>query len=102
MSILREQQEFIDEKVVAFHDHKDNCFQLWIQIWSIDGCTNYTQMLSSEHMIEFTCKWGNSYKFLQQGWEKLNLIISIYYFRGTKHGGKRHGHAVKSMLIQLA
>jgi hypothetical protein len=102
ISILRERREFTDEKIVAFQNHIDSWFQLWNQLWSIEGCTNYTHMLSSGHMMEFMYKWRNLYRFSQQGWEKFNHIVTTYYFRRTNHGGKRHGHAAKSKLIPLA
>lgn len=59
----------------------DKWFQLFNQLWSIEGCTNYMHMLSSGHMTEFMHKQRNLYRFSQQGWEKFNYIIfSTYYF----------------------
>jgi hypothetical protein len=34
----------------------DKWFQLFNQLWSIEGCTNYMHMLSSGHMTEFMHK----------------------------------------------
>ncbi len=101
ISILREKREFTDDKIKEFQRHIDKWFRLWNKLWSYEGCTNYTHMLSSGHMFEFMYKWRNLYRFSQQGWEKFNHIFSTYYFRRTNHGGKRHADAVKSKLVPI-
>lgn len=101
ISILREKREFTDDKIKEFQRHIDKWFRLWNKLWSYEGCTNYTHMLSSGHMFEFMYKWRNLYRFSQQGWKKFNHISSIFYFRRTNHGGKRHADAVKSKLVPI-
>ncbi len=101
MVILREKKEFTDEKIKEFQRLINCWFQLWNELWSVEGCTNYTHMLSSGHMAEFMFKWRNLYRFSQQGWEKFNHVFSTFYFRRTNHGGKRYVSAVKSKLIPI-
>jgi len=101
MGILREKREFIDKKIKEFQFLIDSWFQNWNLLWSIEGCTNFTHLLSSGHMTEFMYKWRNLYRFSQQGWEKFNHIFSTFYFRRTNHGGKRYDHSRKSKLVPV-
>jgi len=49
-------QEFTDEKIVEFQNYVDLWFQDWIALWGVEGCTNYTHLLSSGHMAEYMYK----------------------------------------------
>jgi hypothetical protein len=49
--------------------------------------TNYIHILGSGHLPYFAKKYGNLYRFSQQGWEALNQMIKHYYFNNTNHGG---------------
>jgi hypothetical protein len=57
ISILRQQQEFTDEKIVQFQNYVDLWFQDWIALQGVEGCTSYTHLLSSGHMAEYMYKW---------------------------------------------
>jgi len=100
--ILQEKKEFTDEKVKDFQRLINFWFQLWNELWSIEGCTNYAHMLSSGHIAEFMFKWRNLYRFSQQGWETFNHVFSTFYFRRINHGGKRYVQSVKSKLLPIA
>ena len=39
------------------------------------------------HLTYFFEKYGNLYKFNQQGWEALNQLLHQFYFNNTSHGG---------------
>jgi hypothetical protein len=88
--------------VKQFPEHIDLWYQVWMELHGLDGCTNYTHMLSSGHMAEFMFKWRNLYRFSQQGWENFNHVFTTVYFRRTNHGGRRHAHAMKSKLVGIA
>jgi hypothetical protein len=82
-----------DDDVQKFQEHIDLWYQVWIELHGIEGCTNYTHMLSSGHMAEYMFEWHNLYRFSQQGWENFNHVFSTVYFRRTNHGGRRHAGA---------
>jgi hypothetical protein len=86
MAILREKRKFTDEKIIAFQSRIDSWFQNWNELWSIEGCTNYTHMLSSGHMTEFMYKWRNLYRFSQQKIQShiFHLLLSKNQSRGKK------------------
>ena len=49
-------------------------------------------------------RWGNLTKYSQQGWEALNALIKLFFFRQTSKGGYRSGNDVwdKSKLLPIA
>lgn len=102
LTILRQREEYTDEQIVLYQRYVDAWFRNWIALWSKEGCTNYTHLLSSAHMAEYMHKWRNLYRFSQQGWEKFNHVFTTYYFRRTNHGGRRHADAIKSKLMGVA
>jgi hypothetical protein len=40
-----------------------------------DGCSNYTHLIASRHIVFFLHEWANLYKYSQQGWEAYNSLI---------------------------
>jgi hypothetical protein len=101
MEILRQREEFTDDKVKQYQEHIDQWYQTWLKLYGWEGCTNYTHMLSSAHIAEYMFKWKNMYRFSQQGWENFNHVFSTFYFQRTNHGGRRHGGAAKSKLLGI-
>jgi hypothetical protein len=99
MVILCQKREFVDEEIVMFQTHIDLWFQAWNELWGSEGCTNYTHMLSSGHMVEYMFKWRNMYRFSQQGWEKFNHVFTTVYFRRANHGGKKHADFTNCSLV---
>ena len=62
-------------------------FQVWVQLHSQTGCTNYIHMLSSGHIAEYMFRWRNLHRFSQQGWEHFNSLLKVFFFHQTQHGG---------------
>ncbi len=83
MVIVRQQNEYSDDDIIRYQNHVDCWFQVWNELHSNSGCTNYTHMLSSGHLAEYMFKWRNLYRFSQQGFEKFNHVFSTFYFRRT-------------------
>jgi hypothetical protein len=88
IQIDRQKDEFTDEDIIQYLNLIDSWFQVWVQLHSDAGCTNYTHLLSSGHFAEYMFKWRNLYRFSQQGFEKFNHVFSTFYFRRTNHGGR--------------
>jgi hypothetical protein len=101
MQIVRQKEEFTDDDIINYQNLVDNWFQVWVQLHSDAGCTNYIHLLSSGHLAKEMFKWRNLYRFSQQGFEKINHVFSTFYFRRTNHGGRRHRVAQKSKLLAI-
>ena len=54
-------------------------------------------------MLQYMRHWGNLTKYFQQGWEALNALIKLFFFRRTNKGGGNSGNdkAKKSKLIPI-
>ena len=80
---------YTHEELSSYQNHADIFFQLWVQLHGRDGVTNYIHMIGSGHVLEYMKRWGNLTKYSQQGWEALNALIKLFFFRRTNKGGSR-------------
>ena len=87
INILRKDTNATEEEIGMFQNHIDIWFRDWVQVYGKEGCTNYTHMLSSSHVMRYMQEWKSLHRFSQQGWEALNALIKSYFFRRTNRGG---------------
>ncbi|KAI2511868.1 hypothetical protein MHU86_2600 [Fragilaria crotonensis] len=102
MIILRKNTDATEDEIRTFQDHIDAWFQDWVKVYGKEGCTNYTHMLSSAHVMRYMQEWKCLHRFSQQGWEALNALIKAYFFRRTNRGGLARNTARKSKLLGIA
>jgi hypothetical protein len=100
--ILRKNTDATEEEIATFQDHIDAWFQDWVKVFGKEGCTNYTHMLSSSHVMRYMQEWKCLHRFSQQGWEALNALIKSYFFRRTNRGGLSKNSTKKSKLLGIA
>jgi hypothetical protein len=100
--ILRNDHDCTDEEILSFQAHIDAWFQDWVKVYGKEGCTNYTHMLSSSHVMRYMQEWRCLHRYSQQGWEALNALIKSYFFRRTNRGGLSKNAAKKSKLLAIA
>jgi hypothetical protein len=97
---LRSRDDFDDAAVFSFQKDMDEFFQLWVEPWELEGCTNYIHMMSSGHLSACLQKWKNLCRHSQQGWEAFNSLLNTFYFRRTQRGGNS-GKGRKSRLLPV-
>ena len=100
--ILRKNTDYTNEEIFAFQEHVDAWFCKWVQVYGKEGCTNYTHMLSSSHIMRYMQEWRCLHRYSQQGWEALNALLKAYFFRRTNRGGLAKNSARKSKLLGIA
>jgi hypothetical protein len=91
MSLITLHRNIKDEEKEHFQDLFDDFFQAWIELFSVDGISNYIHMLGSGHMLYFIKKYNCLYLYSQQGWEALNNRIQGYIHQNSGRGGKNTG-----------
>ena len=105
MEILRKKDgDYSKEELDKYDYHAQEFYQLWIKLHGRQGVTNYIHMIGSGHMLEYMRKWGNLHKYSQQGWEALNALIKLFFFRRSNKGGKNSGGTIthlKSKLVPI-
>jgi hypothetical protein len=102
MELLRQKHDFSDDAIMEFQTFVDMFYQSWVELHGKAGVTNYVHMLSSGHISEYLRHWRNLYQHSQQGWESLNSMVKVFFFRRTQRGGKGRGNGRKSKLLPLA
>ena len=100
--ILRKSTDATEEEIATFQDHIDAWFRDWVKVYGKEGCTNYTHMLSSSHVMRYMQEWKCLHRFSQQGWEALNALIKAYFFRWTNRGGLSKNSSQKGKLLGIA
>jgi hypothetical protein len=100
--ILRKNTDYTDAEISLFQEHIDAWFCDWINVYGKEGCTNYTHMLSSSHIMRYMQEWRCLHRYSQQGWEALNALVKSYFFRRTNRGGLAKNSTRKSKLLGIA
>jgi hypothetical protein len=99
---LCSREAFDADAVSAFQKDIDDFFQLWVELWGLEGCTNYIHIMSSGYLSTYLSKWKNIYRHSQQGWGAFNSLLKTFYFRRTQHGGACDaGRGKKSQLLPI-
>jgi len=80
-----------DEDIEMFQVHADNFFENSIELFGIEGVTNYINLLGSGHMQYFLKKYGCLYLYSQQGWEAMMGKVQAFMHWNTQRGGKVSG-----------
>ena len=102
MIIMRKSTgDYTDEDLEKFQNHVLEFFQGWVNLYGRLGVTNYTHMIGVGHMLGYMRKYKNLNKYSQQGWEALNALIRLFFFRRTNKGGKNSGGEMTSLKSKL-
>lgn len=100
--LLRKNTDATEAEIRTFQAHIDAWFCDWVKVYGKEGCTNYTHMLSSSHVMRYMQEWKCLHRFSQQGWEAVNALIKSYFFRRTNRGGLARNSVKKSKLLGIA
>jgi hypothetical protein len=91
MSLITLHRNLSDEEKEHFQDLLDEFFNSWIELFGVDGISNYIHMLGSGHVLYFIKKYNCLYLYSQQGWEALNNRIRAYIQQNSGRDGKNTG-----------
>jgi hypothetical protein len=103
IKIAFQHEDFSDEEVEIFQDHIDKWFYEYIELVGLPEVTNYMHLLGASHLYHYIKKWGNLYRYQQQGWEMKNGMISAFVHRRTRQGGAggKYGDAHTSRIVPV-
>ncbi len=76
-------EDFSNEDIEVFQDLVDEWYYLYIELLGLPGVTNYIHLLGAGHLYFYLKKWGNLYRYQQQGWEMKNGVIASFINRRT-------------------
>jgi hypothetical protein len=67
---------------------------LYVELLGLSGVTNYMHLLDAGHLYHYLKKWGNLYRYQQQGWEMKNGKLAALSRRTRKgSAGGKYGPA---------
>ena len=103
LKIAFQHEDFTDNEVEDFQDLVDEWFYHYVELLGLPGVTNYIHLLGAGHLYEYLKRWGNLYRYQQQGWEMKNGIIASFINRRTRRGGAggKYGPAHTSRIIPV-
>jgi hypothetical protein len=103
MKVAFQHEDFSEEDVEDFQDIVDEWFYLYVELVGLPGITNYMHLIGAGQLYHYLRKWGNLYRYQQQGWEKKNGVIASFVNRRTRRGGAggRHGQAHTSRVMPV-
>jgi hypothetical protein len=81
-SLIEQHQDFSN-----LHRASNIFMDQWIKMCGTKQMTNYVHIIDSGHLTYFAKRYGNLYRYFQQGWEALNQLLKHYYFNNTNHSG---------------
>jgi hypothetical protein len=87
MSIAWKHEELHNEEILEFQCNADIFFCKWVDLEGYNGMMNYIHLMGSGHLSEYMFHYQNLYWHSQQGWEKFNALLKMFYFRRTQCGG---------------
>ena len=76
-------------------------YQSWIKLYGRHGVTNYIHMIGVRYFRGYMRKYRNLNKYSQQGWEALNALIKLFFFRRTNKGGNNSGGGLTNLKSKL-
>jgi hypothetical protein len=85
--LIEQHNDFSDNDLLQLHFMSNAFMCQWVDLYGLTHMTNYIHILGSGHLPYFAKKYGNLYRFSQQGWEAVNQLLKHYYFNNTNHGG---------------
>jgi hypothetical protein len=85
--LIKKRTDFTPDDIDSMHVMCNKFMSQWLELLGKDHLTNYMHIVGSGHLTYFASKFGNLYRYSQQGWESLNQLLKHYYFNNTNHGG---------------
>jgi hypothetical protein len=96
--ILNVHHHLSDDEIESYQDLADDLFEFQVEIFGIDGITNYIHLIGAGHMQYFLTNYGCLYLYSQQGWEALMGKIQAILHLNTQRGGKGSGGGLFTLL----
>jgi hypothetical protein len=105
-ALIEQKEEYTEDTIKLLHKKCNNFMFVWTDLFGNDHVTNYIHIIGAGHLSYFAKKYGNLYRYSQQGWESMNQLLKHYYFNNTNHGGSNgnggkdaEGEFTKSTII---
>jgi len=86
MRILTAHRSLDQEEKLLFQDCMDDFFELWVELFGVEGVSNYIHLFGAGHMLYFLEMYDCLYLYSQQGWEDLNNRCQAFIHQNSARG----------------
>jgi hypothetical protein len=91
MDILTCSEDYTENTIATLVSHMETSYTTWIQdIAGIKGVTNYFHYYGSGHILWLIRRYGNLWRYRNEGVESLNGILSLRYNKFNNKGGHKN------------
>ena len=81
--------EYNDDDIVTLEKTIDECYSLWIAVAGIKGVSNYFHYFGSGHIIWLIRRYGNLWRWRNEGVESENSVLSLRYNKFNNKAGHK-------------
>ena len=92
IEILTKSAEYVPGEIDILEGYMDRAYRKLLDIAGIEGLTNYFHYFGSGHIIWLTRKYGNLWRFRNEGVESMNGVLSLRYNKFNNRGGNKGSH----------
>ena len=89
IEILTKSTEYERGEIDVLEGYIDRAYTKLLEIAGIEGLTNYFHYFGSGHVIWLTRKYGNLWRYRNEGVESMNGILSLRYNKFNNRGGNK-------------
>jgi hypothetical protein len=98
IALLTTSVDYTDDDIVTLETKIDECYSLWLEVAGKKGVTNYFHYFGSGHIMWLIRRYGNLWRWRNEGVESENSILSLRYNKFNNkagHKGSLPGQALK-------
>jgi hypothetical protein len=89
-------EEFSADDIDKLETRVDNCYRAVIDVGGMKAVTNYFHYLGSGHILWLTRKYGNLWRFRNEGAESQNSTLSLRCNKFNNRGGNKGNNKDKT------
>jgi hypothetical protein len=86
---LTKSEDYVGDEIDELDEKITKCYAMLMKIAGMKGCTNYFHLLGSGHVIWFTRRYGNLWRWRNEGAESQNSVLSLRYNKFNNRGGNK-------------
>ena len=97
IEMLTRSVDFDENDVDTLESRIEKCYKSLVKISGMKGCTNYFHYLGSGHVIWLTKRYGNLWRWRNEGVEGKNSTLSLRYNKFNNRGGNKGNYKDKEL-----
>jgi hypothetical protein len=97
MYTLTMSEDYTSEDMATLDVTITKCYAALMKVAGMKACTNYFHLLGSGHVMRLTRRYGNLWRWRNEGAEGQNCVLSLRYNKFNNRGGNKANSANKDI-----